>query len=92
MKKLLIASAILGVLILAFLLRPKPSEAALVGDINHDGTVNMGDITILTAHYNSVKGDSRYYAPADINQDGVINIGDICVITNPMYYNKVEGK
>lgn len=51
-----------------------------VGDINKDGFVNLLDVSILSNHFNSVEGDSRYNADADLNSDGRINLQDLSIL------------
>lgn len=55
----------------------KPNK---VGDINKDGFVNLLDVSILSNHFNSVEGDSRYNADADLNGDGRINLQDLSIL------------
>lgn len=51
------------------------------GDLNHDGIVNITDVTILI---NAVLGDNEVCPLcADFNGDGVINITDV---TNMLGY------
>src|SRR5690606_4036212 len=49
-------------------------------DINKDGFVNLLDASILSSHFNSVEGDSRYNADADLNSDGKINFQDFSIL------------
>lgn len=53
---------------------------ALPGDINGDGYVNVGDLQILVACWNSHPGDAGYNARADLNGDGQIGASDLQVL------------
>jgi len=48
--------------------------AAVVGDINADGTVNILDLSILLSHWNAS------YAAADLNSDGTVNVFDLSTL------------
>jgi hypothetical protein len=52
----------------------------LIGDINKDGTVNMKDLAIIAAAYNSTPQDPQWNPQADLNQDGIINMRDIAIL------------
>jgi hypothetical protein len=56
------------------------------GDINLDGTVNIGDFSVLQNNYN---GSGKNWTTGDLNGDGVTNIGDFSVIQNN--YNQSGG-
>ena len=45
-----------------------------IGDINHDGHVNIFDLSILLTHYSGV------YCPADFNVDHIVNIFDLSIL------------
>ena len=61
----------------------------LAGDVNGDGYINVGDVTILTAAANWNKATSAAAnQAADINGDGYINVGDITIITAASNWNK----
>ena len=56
---------------------PPPSPPAPTykpGDINHDGAVNVFDLSILLSHY------STAYNPADIDGNGAVNIFDLSIL------------
>ena len=55
----------------------EPVSGVLPGDVNQDGEVNIGDITMLITIILDVY---EYNALADVNQDGEINIGDLAAV------------
>ena len=61
------------------------AEETLVGDVNHDGKVNIGDIISVC---NFMAGDETITLDdADVNKDGKADIGDIITIANIMAGN-----
>lgn len=52
-------------------------ERCLVGDINFDGYVNVGDLQLLVQAWDARKGDAHYSPTADCNGDGFVNVGDL---------------
>ena len=55
----------------------EPIVPALVGDVNDDGEVNIGDVTMII---NVILGgdiDADMLARADVNVDGEVNISDV---------------
>ena len=56
---------------------------AITGDLNHDGTINILDITILI---NFIL-DNEYLDLADLNNDGGLNILDIVVLIDLILNN-----
>jgi PKD repeat protein len=55
-----------------------PSNCNL-SDFNHDGKVNLIDLTLLAYHYNSVVGGGAYDASFDLNRDSQINLADLSI-------------
>ncbi len=49
-------------------------------DINGDKVVNMSDIIILAAHFNTVSTDAKYDKKCDINGDNAINMVDVMLV------------
>lgn len=49
---------------------------ALPGDVNLDGTVNIGDLTILAGSF----GSSGRWTTGDVSFDGTVNIGDLTLL------------
>ncbi len=61
---------------------PGPASSGLLGDMNHDGVVDAGDITPFVFALTNPAGYEALYGiePApmgDINQDGAFDAGDI---------------
>jgi hypothetical protein len=50
------------------------------GDINHDGTVNNTDATLMQGAWQTKIGDANYDPDIDFNKDGIINIKDAAII------------
>ncbi len=46
-------------------------------DINGDGAINMQDVMLLAAHFNTTASDSNYDRKCDLNNDGAINMNDV---------------
>jgi hypothetical protein len=67
---------------LATILIIKPAKATgLVGDVDHDGDVDIDDVTAACIAYDSRTGDPLYNATADVSPEwGLINIFDIVTI------------
>jgi hypothetical protein len=63
-------------------LKKKSATLELKGDIDQNGTVNMADVVIIAAIFNSVAGDDYYKASCDLNNDGAINMADVVIIAN----------
>ncbi|MBQ3629908.1 MAG: autotransporter-associated beta strand repeat-containing protein [Prevotella sp.] len=58
--------------------------APLVGDVNNDGQVGIGDIVAITNIMAGLTTDEETIQRADVNGDDDIGIGDIVTITNIM--------
>ena len=56
----------------------------IVGDVNDDGEVGIGDIVAITNVMAGITTDADIVARADVNGDDDIGIGDIVAITNIM--------
>lgn len=54
----------------------------ILGDVNHDGTVNILDVGIVASCFHSYLGDSKWNPHADLNGDNVINILDIATVAS----------
>jgi hypothetical protein len=50
------------------------------GDINRDGQVNIIDISIVAAAFNTKPGEQRWNPSADVDNNGVVNIIDITIV------------
>ena len=57
-----------------------------LGDVNHDGTVNVTDVTTLITYQfgNSI---NCCEICGDINQDGIINVTDVTMLITMMIQN-----
>lgn len=55
-----------------------PCQAA--GDINDDGVITGGDVTIMIPAFGKAIGDAGYNACADLNRDGVVTGGDVTLM------------
>lgn len=56
----------------------------ILGDVNADGTVGIGDIVAVTNVMAGITNDAASKKRADVNGDGSVGIGDIVAITNIM--------
>jgi hypothetical protein len=69
-----------------FLVGSIQAKIKLLGDINSDGTVNLQDLVLMAAAYNTKVGDLKYNPEADFNNDGKINLVDL--VTCALYYGQ----
>ena len=51
------------------------------GDANHNGVVNIADVTILSIAWQTTRGQPNYNPHADFNMDNTINIKDATTIS-----------
>ncbi len=56
------------------------------GDFNQDSSINMNDVIICAAAFNTKLGDARYKPICDVNTDMAINLEDIMIIVK--HYNR----
>lgn len=56
---------------------PTNTSAIISYDLNGDRVINMLDVVILAASFNSAKGDARYKLSCDFNRDGAVNMLDV---------------
>lgn len=56
------------------------TSAAIPGDINGDGKVDLLDLRILAAAFGSTPGDPRWNSNADINGDGRVDLADLTIL------------
>ena len=54
----------------------------MLGDVNHDGYVNMSDVTSVISYILNKAPSPFYMNEADVNQDGWVNISDVTAIIN----------
>jgi len=57
-----------------------PTNVPLVGDLNHDGKVNIQDVMVAALAFYSYPSHPRWNPIADINNDNTVNIIDIVLI------------
>src|SRR5438067_2017322 len=62
------------VTLVGFTLRPASRASSISADLNHDGTVNVFDLSILLSKW----GTSD--ATSDLNHDGTVNIFDLSAL------------
>ncbi len=48
------------------------------GDVNHDGQVDLGDVSILLAYYGTVSG--AVYEDGDLDGDGDVDLADLSIL------------
>jgi parallel beta-helix repeat protein len=58
----------------------KPYNLKVLGDINHDGAVDIFDIVIIALAFSSIPSDPNWDVIADINSDGIVDIFDLVVV------------
>jgi hypothetical protein len=51
----------------------------LLGDVNHDGKVNLLDIAIILKAMFTDRGDKRFNPACDLNNDGKVNLQDLAI-------------
>ncbi|MED5017650.1 endo-alpha-N-acetylgalactosaminidase family protein [Paenibacillus chibensis] len=58
----------------------------VVGDVNGDGKVSIGDLAIIAAHYGKTSADPDWEQAkkADVNGDGVIGLEDLVLVARKM--------
>lgn len=60
-------------------------SSILLGDVNEDGEITIGDVTVLIDYL--IGGNSGISPAADINEDGEINIGDLSKLIDILIMN-----
>jgi hypothetical protein len=53
----------------------------IIGDLDHDGDVDIFDLAILAKAYLSTPSDPNWRPEADLNNDNVINIFDVTMLS-----------
>jgi hypothetical protein len=74
-----VTTIVRGDSVTTFGLNTNPAAGLRPGDINRDGTTNIGDFAILQNNFN---GSGKGWDTGDVNDDGNANIGDFSVIQN----------
>jgi hypothetical protein len=52
----------------------------LIGDINHDGSVDIFDAILLSNAFNTTPGNAKWNPNADLNGDSSIDIYDAILL------------
>jgi hypothetical protein len=53
-----------------------------LGDLNHDGYVNITDVVLLVNYVLGAEDTNVVEQEADLNSDGEVNITDVVTLTN----------
>jgi hypothetical protein len=53
----------------------------IIGDLDHDGDVDMFDVVILSSAYPSTPSDPNWRPEADLNGDNAIDIFDVVILS-----------
>jgi heme-binding NEAT domain protein len=59
---------------------PTNTTVSFPEDINGDMVINMADVILLAAHFNTVSTDSNYDKKCDLNNDGAISMADVIIL------------
>lgn len=59
---------------------PEPSTSTARSDVNHDGTINITDLTIVNIAYGSTPESQLWNPEDDVNSDGIIDLCDLVVV------------
>ena len=62
----------------------------LIGDVNNDGHVSIGDVTILIDYLLGSAPQSFNELNADVTQDGNISIGDVTALIDKLLSSNQE--
>ena len=54
----------------------------VLGDVNHDGCVNISDVTLAVDYILGRTATEFYKKNADVDENGVINISDVTAIVD----------
>jgi len=52
----------------------------LLGDINHDGSVDVADLLLLADAFGHCEGEAEYNPDADLNKDLCVDVSDILIL------------
>ena len=73
-------SLVLLCVLLFLLLSSTAALAAMMGDVNGDGRINVQDVILVQKHILSPNLTTAQQAVADVNGNGVINVRDAILI------------
>ncbi|MBS4014066.1 MAG: T9SS type A sorting domain-containing protein [Bacteroidetes bacterium] len=62
----------------------------ILGDVNGDGFVNVGDVVWIVSHLNGSTPGGFIMANADVNGDGSVNLADLTAMINIILGLKIE--
>ena len=71
-------------------IRPVENRSTVLGDLNHDGFVNITDVVLLVNHILGTDEGAVFDSEADINGDKMVNITDVVAITNIILGQQME--
>ena len=57
-----------------------------VYDVNHDGVINLLDVTRAQRYYGLSEEDEGWNPLADVNHNGIVDIGDLILILNNYFF------
>jgi len=63
-------------------------RAVLIGDVNHDHVVDIGDVSAVAGSFGKHLGDVGYNPDADLNGNNQIDIFDIVIVA--IHYGESE--
>lgn len=63
-------------------IRPVENRSTILGDLNHDGFVNITDVVLLVNYILGTDEGVVIESEADINGDTIVNITDVVALTN----------
>lgn len=80
------AMVVVGLLSVGVLPSATVRASLICGDVNFDGTIDVGDVVFLIAYlYRGGPQPRPVLWTGDCNVDGVVNIGDILYMINYLY-------
>jgi hypothetical protein len=59
---------------------------SLIGDFNHDGVVDIFDVSLIALSFGTNEGEEGYIAVCDIDEDGDVDLFDLVMVAK--YYNR----
>ena len=62
----------------------------ILGDVNNDGEINIGDVTLLINYLLRGGIDEETFLRSDANQDNELNIGDVTTIIKMILYGPID--